>query len=94
MELYPDCEETMKYKMPTFEFNGNWISVANQKKYISVYTCGEHCLKEFKKLHPKIKTGKGCINFKDSDSIPYGDLEIVIKTALEQEKTKIHRKAK
>jgi len=27
--LFPDAELTMKYKMPTFELDGNWVAIAN-----------------------------------------------------------------
>jgi len=80
--LYPEAEESMKYKMPTYISGDGWIASANQKNYISVYTCSAEHLSDFKKKHPAIKTGKGCINFKDSDDIPIDDLKTVIKKAM------------
>lgn len=76
-------EESMRYKMPTYELGEGWIALANQKDYISVYTCSAEHIVNFKKKHPKIKTGKGCINFKDGDDIPLNDLKGVIKSAME-----------
>jgi len=84
--LYPDAAESMRYKMPTFESDTGWVAVANQKNYVSVYTCMPKHLEKFKKAHPKIKTGKGCINFKPGDSIPFTDLENVIHSAMEHGK--------
>ena len=81
--LYPAANESMKYKMPTYESGKGWVAAANQKNYISLYTCSPEHIKDFKKKHPKIKTGKGCINFKDSDEIPVKDLKLVIKKAME-----------
>ena len=88
-QMYPNAIESMKYKMPTFE-NGNhqgdkpgWIALANQKSYVSVYTCMEGHLVSFKERHPNIKTGKGCINFRDKDEIPLQDLKLVIASAME-----------
>ena len=81
--LYPQTEESMKYKMPTYMSEDGWVAAANQKNYISVYTCSAEHIKDFKKKHPGIKTGKGCINFKDSDEIPIEDLKPVIKQAME-----------
>ncbi len=81
-ELYPDAAESMKYKMPTYESPEGWVAVANQKNYVSLYTCSPEHLVEFKKKHPKIKTGKGCINFTNSVDIPLDDLESVIKSAM------------
>lgn len=85
-KLYPDAEESMKYKMPTYIYNDNWIAAASQKQYISVYTCSAEHLKQFKSEHPGVKTGKGCINFQDKDEIPIKDLERVIVNAIESVK--------
>ncbi len=69
--------------MPTYEAGEGWVAAANQKNCISLYTCSAEHLESFKRKHPKIKTGKGCINFKDSDDIPINDLIPVIKSAME-----------
>ena len=80
--LYPDAEESMKYKMPTYTTDTGWVAVANQKSYVSLYTCDAEHLVAFKAAHPSIKTGKGCINFRDRDPIPLEDLEAVIHSAI------------
>lgn len=82
-ETYPDAEESMRYKMPTFTCGEGWIALANQKQYISVYTCMAPHIAEFKRRHPGIKTGTACINFRDRDTIPLADLRLVIESALE-----------
>ena len=61
MGLYPNAEVDMSYKMPTYKAKDGWVALANQKHYISLYTCGPHHLSEFKEKYPNIKTGKGCI---------------------------------
>ncbi len=81
--LYPQAEESMRYKMPTYELGEGWVAAANKKNYISVYTCAAHHLAGFKAKHPNIKTGTGCINFRDKDDIPLEDLKPVIKSAIE-----------
>ncbi len=85
-KLYPDAQASMRYKMPTYEIEGDaktrWIAVANKKQYVSLYTCAAHHLVAFKKLHPKIKTGTGCINFKEKDALPLEDIAQVIHSAL------------
>lgn len=81
-QLYPAAVESMKYKMPTFEYQNGWVAVANQKNYVSLYTCSAEHLVEFKSKHPNIKTGKGCINFTASVDIPESDLAAVITSAM------------
>ncbi len=68
--------------MPTYENGAGWVVIANQELYLSVYTCSAGHIASFKQRHPKIKTGKGCINFRESDPIPRRDLEDVIHSAL------------
>jgi len=80
--MYPQAEETMKYKMPTYHQGKGWVALANQKNYISLYTCSAEHLENFKKKYPGIKTGKGCINFRDRDEIPLNDLGSVIESAM------------
>ena len=82
-KLYPDAEESMKYRMPTYSLREGWVAVANQKNYISLYTCSPQHLASFRKAHPGIKTGKGCINFRDKDAMPLDDLQPVIRSAME-----------
>jgi len=81
--LYPKAKESMRYKMPTYEFAEGWVALANQKSYISLYTCSPANIAEFKEKHSSIKTGKGCINFRDKDEIPLTDLDSVIQNAME-----------
>jgi len=80
--LYPDAEVSMKYRMPTFEWNGGWVAIANQKHYVSLYTCAAEHLNEFRHAHPEIRTGKGCINLRDGDELPVEDLALVVRSAM------------
>ena len=83
---YPQAVVDMSYKMPTYRVGEGWVALANQKNYISLYTCGYHHIEAFKARHPKIKTGKGCINLRDKDELPLADLERVIEHAIEHPK--------
>ena len=38
-ELLPDATVDMQYKMPTYRVGDGWVAIANQKNYISLYTC-------------------------------------------------------
>ena len=86
MGLFPKATVDMKWKMPSYRFKDGWVALANQKHYISLYTCGAAHLSAFKAKHPHIKTGKGCINFGDKDPLPIEDLEVVVRSAIEQPK--------
>lgn len=84
--LFPKARVDMKYKMPTYQFGDGWAALANQKNYVSLYTCGYHHIAAFKEKHPEIKTGKGCINFKPGDQLPHQDLKAVVKHAITHSK--------
>lgn len=81
--LYPDAKIDMSYRMPTYRVKDDWVAVANQKRYVSLYTCGAHHLAEFKLKHPGIRTGKGCINFNATDPVPVTAVRKVIRHAIE-----------
>ena len=80
--LYPKASVDMRYKMPTYQVGDGWVALANQKNYVSLYTCGYHHIATFKEKHPNIKTGKGCINLRPGDQLPLQDLKAVVKHAI------------
>ncbi|MEM7017720.1 MAG: DUF1801 domain-containing protein [Pseudomonadota bacterium] len=84
--VYPQADVDMKYKMPTYQVGEGWVAVANQKNYVSLYTCSAQHIEQFKARHPHIKTGKGCINFKPNKPLPLDDIADVVKHAIEQPK--------
>ena len=79
LELCPQAIIDMKYKMPTYHVGEGWVAMANQKNYVSLYTCDYHHIEMFKEAHPGINTGKCCIRFKDKDVLPLADLKLVVK---------------
>jgi uncharacterized protein YdhG (YjbR/CyaY superfamily) len=81
--LYPRAKVDMSYRMPTYKAKDGWVAIANQKRYVSLYTCGAHHIAEFKEKYPGIRTGKGCINFRATDQIPVTAVKTVIKHAIE-----------
>ena len=83
---FPGTEESFKYKMPTFEYNGNWVAAASQKKYLSVYFCSEELIKNIKEKHPEISCGKACVRIKDKDAFPLGDIKVSVEKAFNMKK--------
>ena len=86
LDLYPGAVVDLKYKMPTYRVGEGWVALANQKHYISLYTCGYHHIEAFRKSNPTIKTGKGCVNFRDKDRLAIADIKAVIKHAIDHPK--------
>lgn len=83
VDMYPDARVDMSYRMPTYRAKAGWVAIANQKSYVSLYTCGAHHIAAFKKRYPGIRTGKGCINLKVTDRVSSAELRKVIRHAIE-----------
>ncbi len=83
---FPLVVVDMKYKMPTYHLGEGWVAIANQKNYVSLYTFGYHHIEQFKAKHPQIKTGKGCLNFRDRDPLPLEDIRAVVEHAINHPK--------
>lgn len=86
MGLYPNAEVVIWYGMPTYRAKSGWVALANQKHYVSLYTNSEHHIAEFNAKYPAIKTGKACINFRDTDPVPLIALKKVVRHAIEHPK--------
>ena len=86
IECFPKIEIDMQFKMPTYKYKDGWVAIANQKNYVSLYTCSALHLVNFKKLYPNIKTGTGCINFREKDPIPEKAVKAVIEHAIKKPK--------
>ncbi len=82
LRCFPQAVVDMKYRMPTYACGEGWVAIANQKNYVSLYTCSAAHIAKFKARHPQFKTGKGCINFREQDAIPESDVEGVIRHAM------------
>lgn len=82
MKRFPNAEVTMKYKMPTYSHGEGWVAIANQKNYVSLYTCGALHLVDFKKAFPQYRTGTGCINFRENQEIPESAVTEVVEHAI------------
>lgn len=82
MDCFPTAAVDMRYKMPTYRHGDGWVAIANQKNYVSLYTCSALHLEEFRNKHPEYKTGKGCINFREKDEIPISAIKAVVQHAI------------
>jgi uncharacterized protein YdhG (YjbR/CyaY superfamily) len=86
LELYPDAEVKMWYRMPTFKVKSGWVALANQKHYVSLYTNSAEHIRKFKAKYPTIKTGTACLNLRLKDPIPEDAIKGVIEHAMEHSK--------
>ncbi len=92
-QLYPSVTVSMKYKMPTYHLGVHYLAWANQKHYLSLYTCSSQRIAGFVSRHPHARAGVGCLRFKDKDEFPMPDIKKVIKNALAPTAALLRREA-
>jgi len=82
LKLYPAAEDKISFRIIIFKHGKGWVGLGYGKQGATVYTQVISRIAQFHAKYPKIKTGKGCINFKLTDDIPWEELEDVIHVAM------------
>ena len=69
IEVVPDCDEDIKYQMPTILWKGNLIHYAAFKKHLGVYPL-PGVLRDLEEETRDYVTGKGSIQFPHDKELP------------------------
>jgi uncharacterized protein YdhG (YjbR/CyaY superfamily) len=78
LEAAPDLVETMKYRMPTYEYNeGMFCAFASQKHYMSLYMDTEIVAKHKEDL-AGLNLGKSCIRFRKLEQLPLDTIKVML----------------
>jgi len=86
MTLYPEAQIRISYGIPVYRAKSGWVGLGYYKDGVSIYTNGPGHLAEFKARHPKVKGGKGSLNFPNTEPLPLDDLHLIIVHAVEHNK--------
>jgi uncharacterized protein YdhG (YjbR/CyaY superfamily) len=70
----PGMRLTFRYRMPTYEGQGDWVAVGNQRHHIGIYFCDREHVQALLAAQPHLDAGKGCVRVRDGDSL---DLEVL-----------------
>ena len=85
-EVVPDAVETMRYRMPAYEYDGRQLCLfASQKHYMSLYLDTEIVEKHREELKG-LSVGKSCIRFKRFEALPRETIELMLKEAVRRGK--------
>jgi uncharacterized protein YdhG (YjbR/CyaY superfamily) len=90
----PDAEETISYKIPTFNLKGKYlIYFAAYKKHIGVYPvpAGDAELNEELSVY---QSGKGTLQFPLNKPIPYNLITKIVKLRVKENRAKASEKVK
>jgi hypothetical protein len=91
LKLFPDAVVSLDYRMPTYRMGEHFFAWASQKQYLSVYTCSSERITAFKKRRPEVKSGVGCLNFRDKDAFVAAELRAVVNDALKPSRALLER---
>lgn len=82
LEAFPDIQEGMEYRMPTYMLYGQTLcALANQKNYMALYIMPYDLLDNFTEDLQKFNCGKSCIRFKKLTSDDTAMLAEVVRYA-------------
>jgi uncharacterized protein YdhG (YjbR/CyaY superfamily) len=75
----PYAEETLKYRMPTYEYaDGALCAFASQKQYMSLYMDTELVEKHREEL-AGLDVGKSCIRFRKLEKLPLDTVRTILQ---------------
>lgn len=78
LETVPGVVETMRYRMPMYEYAGGVLcAFASQKNYMSLYMDTEVVERHRKELD-SLSIGKSCIRFRKLDELPLDTVELML----------------
>lgn len=83
LETVPDVVETMKYRLPTYEYEGGSLcALASQKHYMSLYMDTELVEKHRAEL-AGLDVGKSCIRFRKLEKLPLDTVRAILQETVQ-----------
>ena len=87
LETVPGAVETMKYRMPTYEYGqGILCAFASQKQYMSLYVEIE-AVEQHREELAGLSVGKSCIRFRRLEQLPVD----TVRTILQETQVRLER---
>ena len=87
LETIPHVNETMKYRMPTYELNEMVCALASQKNYMSLYMDVE-LIDSHSADFSHLNVGKSCIRFKNYADLPEETIRLILEKTIRKQETK------
>jgi uncharacterized protein YdhG (YjbR/CyaY superfamily) len=82
----PGAAETMKYRMPTYEYAGDVLcAFASQKQYMSLYMDTDLVEKHRGEL-AGLSVGKSCIRFRKLEKLPLSVVKTILHETVQKER--------
>lgn len=90
-ESAPNAKEKISWGMPTFEFYGNLVHFAANKKHIGLYP-GASGVEAFQVRLKEYMTSKGAIQFPNDKPIPLDLIKEIVAYRLDENKQLYHNR--
>ncbi len=84
----PEAAEKISYGMPTFYLNGNLVHFAAFKNHIGFFPA-PNGINEFEKETTRYRTGKGTLQFKNTEEIPYDLIKRIVEFRVSENTKKV-----
>ena len=82
LETMPDAVETMRYRMPTYEYRGRVLcSFACQKRYMSLYM-DPKLVENHREELVGLNVGKSCIRFRKLEQLPLDAVRTMMRETI------------
>lgn len=82
LDVAPYSVETMKYRMPTYEYReGVLCSFASQKQYMSLYMEPD-LVEQHRDDFAGLSVGKSCFRFRKLEDLPLGTVKTILRETL------------
>lgn len=79
LEAVPGAVEGMKYRMPTYEYEGGILcAFASQKRYMSLYLAPDIVEKHRAELSG-LDVGKSCVRFRKLEKLPLDTVGVILE---------------
>ena len=82
LALHPDVDMAISYAVVRHRTSKGDVFLGIWKGGVSLHAVDSALIEEFKARHPKIKTGKGSLNFKVTDEFTDAEVRKVIRRRL------------
>jgi uncharacterized protein YdhG (YjbR/CyaY superfamily) len=85
-QVVPEAVETMRYRMPTYEFEANPLcAFASRKQYMSLYI-HTRLFEKYKDQLEGLNMGKECIRFRQLEELPLETVRQILEEAARVER--------
>ena len=85
LEEVPDAVETMRYRMPTYEYKGKaFCAFASQKSYMSFYVMNTRIVGQYRRELSHLNVGKSCIRFNKWGDFPLDTIKRILRESTRQ----------